>query len=860
MIEQPTLPRPDIPAPSYSSEVREKMAELQAGGLFERIAALLGPAIATAVDFLCSQVAVVAGAVLTAFVKLMDMMEGPEGVALDEFTAALLWDFLDVPVSAMEIHRARGDRGRLAAMDRIGGAFLDTLIAEFTLGERQLRGPGAAPTFAPSAAGPGEPGVTPATGMTAARRFLGFVMNFSAKQATANAVASLLPFGLLDSMGKIPEEFAANLSLGRMVRLALRPIFTTLVADPLDAALMERYRPRHLSEAVAVSAYLAGRITRQEVQDTLARLGYSDHLISVLIAEREADLSAGEIARLFRWRNISQADAVARLRGRGFSTPEAMLWLQDASLARQESLAAQLCDTLRKLVVDRRISSQQAQARISTLPYSPEEIALMREIDGYRMENDTRQLTLSQMQGAVLDGLVDLFEFQAFLQTENYGNREQQILMMDIRLRLAEEAERKKAREEADEQARQREKERRRKKEEDEKKRLAGPPPIRLTLAQITEQYVEGRISAEGLQEYLEEEGYAGRELELLLADAADEREAWVAARQRAEDLAAAAATRRITVAEMQSAYVAGLIERDEFTLRLAEVVPEERDRDIILMLADQDRRAREARDEEERRKRAIVPPPALTLSQETDLYISGYITLERLDAYLTAEGYAEEERGLLLAQAQDRRAEYERKRRDAEAAAAAVPPPKLTLGQEQQAFITGVITEDRFIGFLVAEGYSKEEQAILLAAARADLQEYLRRVAEEGTPEALAAAAAAARRQLSRTDAELAFIAGLYSAEDLRAWYTSAGYSATDAQILLSLTLRKRRDAEAREAAAREVKPRLTLTQMEAAVLQGLATTDEYAAYLEAQGYSYRERDILTTALAIKLARAGMA
>jgi len=97
------------------------MAELQAGGLFERIAALLGPAIATAVDFLCSQVAVVAGAVLTAFVKLMDMMEGPEGVALDEFTAALLWDFLDVPVSAMEIHRARGDRGRLAAMDRIGG-------------------------------------------------------------------------------------------------------------------------------------------------------------------------------------------------------------------------------------------------------------------------------------------------------------------------------------------------------------------------------------------------------------------------------------------------------------------------------------------------------------------------------------------------------------------------------------------------------------------------------------------------------------------------------------------------------------------------------------------------------------------
>jgi hypothetical protein len=260
----------------FAQAAKVGMQGVKASGWIERfiVAALelplilLGPLITFAVSLFDDLLTVLAKAFLAS--------QGEQGSGYYRLAAALMQDMLNIEVSEEGLVSSFQHGGRVEAMRSLGGKVVDTLAGEF-LGIKQVAangtfqaGPGSGIAGLPDVALSGPQGVA---GLKA---FVGFMTAFAIREGNTDMLSSLIPFGAGEIFKDFAEDFAKNLGIGRLGRIAWKPIVTTTIGVPVQWALNEQYRPTRFDVGQAYRAWAAGAFTSEELLNELRQHGWSE--------------------------------------------------------------------------------------------------------------------------------------------------------------------------------------------------------------------------------------------------------------------------------------------------------------------------------------------------------------------------------------------------------------------------------------------------------------------------------------------------------------------------------------------------------------------------------------------------------
>jgi hypothetical protein len=182
------------------------------------------------------------------------------------------------------------------------------------------------------------------------------------------------------------------------------------------------------------------------------------------------------------------------------------------------------------------------------------------------------------------------------------------------------------------------------------------------------------------------------------------------------------------------------------------------------------------------------------------------------------------------------------------------------SLSDIRQAFVRGLVPIDRYATALAAAKYAPADIAFLVEAAQQDRDAQAALQAKRD-----AAAATPAATVLSLGTLDQLVLAGVFSLEEYGRRLAGAGFSSDDAAALVALMttkLAQQSDAKARQAAADQALAAKGLSRAdeERAVRKGVQTLAQYAAWLQAQGFSEGDAAILAATLQTDLATAAAA
>ncbi len=326
---------------------------------------------------------------------------------LNELTGA---DYSPADIPTGKEFRAHVERARV-----IGARLHEVLITE----------------FAPNGA------LSPQQGRDAAARFSGFVTNFAVSTALLGILGELETLGTIEEFRELGVEVARNLALGRLHRLALRPLIQTLISTPLEWSLHKTYHPKMLSEAQAVRAFHARLIDEATLFEELERTGLSAERIRAVMELGREHLGTADLELLIRYGVLTRGDAAQRLSTKGFTTDDAELLLTVEDLRRIDGHLREHIRVLREQRENGVLDPGQFDTALAALPITEEERHTIRVITETKLELPRKFLTLRQMQDAFDEGVANVEELDEFLVREGYSRDDQQILRLLTLLKLA---------------------------------------------------------------------------------------------------------------------------------------------------------------------------------------------------------------------------------------------------------------------------------------------------------------------------------------------------------------------------------------------------------------------------------------
>jgi len=323
----------------------------------------------------------------------------------------------------------------------------------------------------------------------------------------------------------------------------------------------------------------------------------------------------------------------------------------------------------------------------------------------------------------------------------------------------------------------------------------------------------------------------------------------------RKAEAAARLAERHISLEDLERAVRLGRRTVDQYRARLAQEGFRAEDADLLADLLRADIKA----DQEARDRRAEIEArlkrKKISLSDMEQAVRAGVRTMSDYRNVLLREGYSDEDTELLARLLQLRVDADTQAKATHQEAEAKLAERRISLSDVERAVKLGVMDLAAYRRVLTREGFTAEDQGILVEMLTAELAAI--RAAEKKRAEA---EKAAAKRQISLSDLERAVRVGVRSAVEYQGALQALGYSARDQATLMALLqLQMAQDQAARlrqQQVAAEVATRgLSLAQWERAVLEGLRTLAEYRAWLREQGYGEEDAATLVALLQLQLA-----
>lgn len=328
-----------------------------------------------------------------------------------DISAAVLSEFLATEIDPKHVQTGKSIDATIEAARVIGGALHDRLITE----------------FAPN----GE-----INGERAARVFSGYAVNFAVQNTMISTIADALSFHLLENFRELGVETARNLGLGRLQRDALRPLIRNLIAQPYEKQLRKRYRQDQLDPKQLVTAYFAGRRTRDDVNDALAEHGLRDADIEELLQQLPPDLNQTEIVRLMRYGEMTQDEVVSMLRSMGWPEDLARRRVRSSLLARVDDNWQAYVSLITKQRVDGLLEEDEFNKLLERAPFTDEEKQLVRDFVGQSLEVPRAHLSWTEVKTAFEEGVLDMDYVDRWLEREGFSDEDaltrEYLLLLDL--------------------------------------------------------------------------------------------------------------------------------------------------------------------------------------------------------------------------------------------------------------------------------------------------------------------------------------------------------------------------------------------------------------------------------------------
>lgn len=375
-----------------------------------------------------------------------------------------------------------------------------------------------------------------------------------------------------------------------------------------------------------------------------------------------------------------------------------------------------------------------------------------------------------------------------------------------------------------------------------------------LNLAQMEKGVVEGIITAAQLLDYLTGHGYDAADAQVIV-DLTNN--ALTAAQVKADAAAAArakAATKSISLPDLERSVRLGLTTQDVYNAALQKA-----NFDVMsITLLDGILQSQIASDTATAAKRATTAAAAtskgVTIAQLEQEVINGIRPITDYSAELNGLGYDSADQQQLTALLQlkvDQAAATAAKKA---AATKALAAKGISLPDAERAVKLGVVPISTYQALLQSLNYTPDAVDVLSNTLLAQVA-----ATKKAQTAATAATAALATKSISLPDIERAVVAGLMPIGTYTAALTSAGYSAGDAGTLTDL-LQLKVDQAARaktthaDAEGVATQKGISLASEEAAVVAGDKTMADYNALLNALGYDAVDIAVLDQLLQAKV------
>lgn len=416
LLNQPptTVSVGDVASQEVDPRNEQKLRELgkQDAGSSSWLWAALWASFIDGISLIISTVISVWDLLMTLVAKFFIAAQGEKNSQFYDLTAAVVEDLTGVKVDAAALKQSTFGSGRLAGMETLGGDIFNLLQSE----------------FAPDGT------LSPDQGLSGAKAFLGFLMNFSIRQGNIEAMVEFLPEEIRFAEGfrAYGELMAKNLGLGRLARRALAPLIQIAVADPLTWKLNQQYRPKMMAKAQMIRRFFRDPSTKDRMTVDLQKLGYPDETIADLIADLQALLPERDVIEYgFRAGDTVSTvggapalDARGALMQRGYTAEDA-----DRLIAVTRPILKE--NEIALLVVNGAMDQTTALSHFAKLGYDDATAQLALKAHSFAHQHAHR-IGLGILHQMLKNNVIDILEFGAQLRAQGFSEDDINLLQIEF--------------------------------------------------------------------------------------------------------------------------------------------------------------------------------------------------------------------------------------------------------------------------------------------------------------------------------------------------------------------------------------------------------------------------------------------
>lgn len=752
--------------------------------------------------------------------------------AFGEIAAVAIQDALGVNVNAGAWTGRGGRGGRTGSVQQIAGVILSTLTG--TQGG-QLQ---------PSS--------------EATTRYLTYVLQMGLEGWLEGWIFEMLTsipgFPGIETFAELDDVLAKVLGLERLSRAVLHPYISAGVITPSEWYVNKTYRPKLLAPGEAVRQFVRGRWNRDQLDEELARQGYSPDRIELLVQSNQQLLSSGELLDGVQVGLWDRDFAITDLKNAGYTQENAERLVTLDSFRRINAINQRILNAAIAAYGNNEIDAGTLAETIDHCVVIDDERRAWRDLgDAVRLFN-SKGLSEGKLEDAVKRNIISVSDYRQGLARLGYDDASIGVLELLLRATLNDAEDAKRAKEQ---QAAEKAAEKAQKAADDAARKAAIEAERAVTepsLSQVERAVVRGLVGTDYYATFLASQKYDSPTIGFLVGLVEQQRAEYVAQQQAAADAAARAARSQLSTGDLASAVERGILSPGEYRSILADRKLPAGDVDVLVAIAQQRRDDRVAGEKQRKDAADRAAQRGIALGDLERAVRRGIRPIGDYQATLQALGFNAADQATLVALLQsdmdaDRAAAQ--KQADAEARAAA---KGINLAQLERAVLRGVRSVDDYRALVVQLGYNATDVNTLVDTLKSEVAD--------------AQAAAARKKQLddqpttrplTLAQVERAVTLGILSLQQFRAYLARYSYADQDVDTLVAIATIELQDAhdaqQQNDQVTSDQTPRaLSLSQMETAVRAGLRSLDDYRALLARQGFSQADADVLAALLAQKV------
>jgi hypothetical protein len=662
---------------------------------------------------------------------------------------------------------------------------------------------------------------------------------------------------LLEKYGDLKDGLTRILGLGRLSRQAFAPPMKVLLHDPYLELLNIKYRPKLVDAGTAIQAFLRAEFDRDQLTTLLAPAGYNENEIDWLIRQHTKYLSIDDVNYLLQRQIWQTNDAITYLGFQGWKPADAQTVLSIAADKELQKYRIEAINVAETAYVDGNLDLASFQNLVSGSGLTQVEQSWIQSIANIKRQSKVTHLSLGQIEQGILDGVLNFNDLQAWATRVNMPANESADLELMIQVKMNKQtatAVQKAAAAKAKADAAAAKAQATAAKAAAAKAQAADKG---VTVAQAESLVKDGLWTFDQLTAFLTAKGYGADAINAIVSLLHTAIAKTAGSTSTSTAAKAAAGAKGLSLAETEKAVVAGVLTIEDLQSYLTAHQFDAADAQVIVELTQEAIAAAKVKADAKAAAVAKAADKQISLPELEHAVRIGLTPIATYNTALQAAGFDAMSitllDGLLNAQiAADKAAAA--KRAGVTAAGASVG---ISIAQLEQEVIQGIRPIADYTSTLAQLGYSPADQSELT-----QLLELKVNATKATAAKKTAAAAALAERGISLADAERAVKLGVIPITTYQAQLKTSGFTPDAVDVLSNSLLAEvaktsKTQAAANAAAAALATKKISLPDLEKAVIAGVQPIADYSQALNAAGYSAADVDTLTQLVQLKLDQA---